>query len=63
MSKWERIEAGFYRYRPSGNEPADVLKIGPRKWEANYRPRNGIRTSKYFGTAAEAKLHIELTLR
>lgn len=62
MRNWERIEAGHYRYRHS-SEPADVVRIGPSKWEANYRPRNGSRVQKVFSTAAEAKLHIELTLR
>lgn len=61
MSNWERIEPGFYRYRKA-NEPADVLKVGNNKWEANYR-HGGSRVSKFFRTAAEAKLHIELTVR
>ncbi|QBZ73398.1 hypothetical protein SEA_HEATHER_28 [Streptomyces phage Heather] len=61
MSAWERIESGFYRYRKS-TAPADVLKVGARRWEANYR-KNGERVQKFFKTASAAKLHIELTLR
>ncbi|WP_274031200.1 hypothetical protein [Streptomyces sp. MMBL 11-1] len=58
---WERIEAGLYRYRKT-REPADVIRVGPRKWEANYR-HNGTRDQRFFKTAREAKLHIELTCR
>jgi hypothetical protein len=62
VSNWERIETGFYRYRKS-REPADVVKVGPRKWEATYRPRNGSRVTESFRTAAAAKWRIETRLR